>query len=363
MRQLKSKPFEAVFVFIWYALGIFFFSSLPLSAQQNTVDSLHVALRQNTSDSARYSNYIQLGDYFYNTQIYNDSAFFYTEKALAYSHEGTKDQARVFFNLGSIQKSLGNFDEAISNYKKAETIVRSLGIDRIVSSCLNNIGAVHFERGHYDLAIANYRSALEISKARGKGYYIAVDRMNIGEALNRKNDLLGSKKELEMALSILDSLSGEPPALVHFFYSQTLYGLNDLKQSKVHAKEALRLAKNEKNLLSISMISDLLADIAQEEGEYKKALIYAQQFALYRDSISSAKALNEVEKLKLNLALREKQENIDRYKQRGKYLTIIYTLVGGGLILGGIFIMGQLRIRRIQRELREMQCRLLKMKK
>lgn len=360
MQKLKNSSKRGFF--LGSMMVLFLFSTMQTVAQKNRADSLRIAIKQSTSDSAKYTNYVELGDYFYLTQIYNDSAFYYTEKALVYSQEGTVDRARALFNLGSIQKSLGNYDEAIGYYKDSKAILSDLGMDRIVSSCLNNIGAVYFDRGDYNEAIVNYRSALEIAQTHKDGIAIAIDLMNIGEALYRKDELIGSKNELEKALFILDTINEERPTEAHFFYAQTLFGLEDFKESEVHAKIALAFAEKREDLASISMVSNLLSKILQEEGDYEKALFYTQQFALYNDSISSARALNEVEKLKLNLELSEKQENIDRYKERDKYLMIIYALLIGGVLVVGVLIAGLIRIRRMKQEMRDIQLDLLKTK-
>lgn len=354
----KNRHIKAclIVLFFW---GVLF----SLKAQElSKLDSLHSSLSRSVSDSAKYSNYILLGNYFFKTQIYNDSAFYYTRKALELSQEESKARARVLFNLASIQTNAKNYKEAIAYYAQAKDISMELGLVSQVSGCYNNLGAVYFFKGDYDLAIDNYQKSFEIVEKSNNTRGMATSLMNIGEALYKKNDLLESKEVLEKSLALLNTVSSEEPSLAHRFYSQTLLALNKVPEAEENAQKALVYVKKQKDLQSIGQVYKLLSKIYQKKEQYKDALEYSKQYAIYNDSISNATALNEVEKLELNLALKDKQETIDRYTQREQYESIIYILLGVGIFLLGILIAGIFEIRRIKKELLNMQLSLLKTK-
>lgn len=344
---------------VLFLTGVFF----TLKAQQlSQLDSLHSALAQSVSDSAKFYNNLALGNYFYNTQVYNDSAFFYTRKALGLSKNDTEKRARVLFVQASIHNNIGNYDAAIDNFNEVKDIVNDLGLTSVVSYCYNNLGAVYFSKKDYDRAIENYQKSYEIVKGSNDTRMKATCLMNIGESLYEKNDLIASKKVLENSLALLETISENEISFAHLYYAQTLLALDKVQEAESYANEALIFVKERKDLQSITQVYKLLSEISKKKLEHKNALEYAKQFSIYKDSLSTALALNEVDKLELNLAIKDKQVTINRYEQQEKYKSIIYVLLGIGLVLLGILIAGIFQIRRMKKELLKMQLSLLKTK-
>src|SRR6266581_325734 len=64
--------------------------------------------------------------------------------------------ARIYSELGSVYKTLGKKQEALSYYEQALLISREVGDREGEGTTLSNMGALYFEQGHYDVALASF---------------------------------------------------------------------------------------------------------------------------------------------------------------------------------------------------------------
>jgi len=347
--------FSKILTVLLFVLGTSLFGQ-----ELTIIDSLQRQVKLEKTSEAKAKLYNTIGFEYYKTQIYFDSAFFYTEKAyeIAKDHNLEGLQAHSLFNLGSIHSTINEFEASISYYQKARIVIENLGLQGSLNSVLNNIGGAYFELAQYDTAISYYKQALSIAKQLDDPESIGVDYMNIGEAYLKKGQLDESKKNLELALATIESIPFDPPT-VHLFYARTLQALNEVEKAKDEGHKSLELAEQEGDKYYISESSLLLSNLYEAQGDFENAFQYHKQHVTNLNSLNLAKEMNEIEKLKLNFELNKQQETLAYLSQKNKYLNIIFVLIGVGLLLLVVLIFRQRKIVRMTKNIHDIQKRLV----
>ncbi|MBX7080907.1 MAG: protein kinase [Nannocystaceae bacterium] len=115
--------------------------------------------------------------------------------------------------LGSIASARGNYDEAITQYARAERLVTAAYGDQDprLRVFVNNLGVVLLQQGKWDEALVQFERALALGEATlGPEHpYLADYVMNIGNVQLEQRDGRHARVTLERALAIL---SREPEA-------------------------------------------------------------------------------------------------------------------------------------------------------
>lgn len=344
------------FILLLLFAAIFF----PLWGQDASIDSLQKKLNEDLSQEDRVRVLTNIGLRYNNKQVYFDSAFYYTEKAfqLAKQYGLEKMQANTLFNLGVIHNSINDYTTAIFYYEQSKEIIERLGLKSPLANVMNNIGGCYFELYEYDTAIQYYKEALTMSEEQGDLTRVAIDYMNIGEALYKKGDLQGSKLNLEKAIEINSTIDFDP-ATVHLFYGRTLYALGEMEFAKLEGEKALQISEGKGDTRYIAESSELLSKIYAEVNDFEAAYRNERKFHVYSDSLNTAKEQNEIEKLALNLELQENKEQLALVLQKAKYQNIIYLLACFGVLMLVILVFRQRKIVKMTKEIHNIQKRLV----
>ncbi|MEL6812094.1 MAG: tetratricopeptide repeat protein [Bacteroidota bacterium] len=329
---------------------------VPCVGQNRTIDSLRSVLAKEPAAQDKVGIYSAMGNYFIRTQVYHDSAFFYTERAydLAKQEGMAFDEAKALFDLGRIHNFLKDSEKAIAYYKRSLEVTKTLNRPQSLSSVYNNIGGAYFELEQFGDAIEYYEKALDISLTEGDARHIAVDYMNIAEAEYKLGDLYASKKHFELSKRQLDNINWEPSTFF-LFYSRTLFALNDIEAAKVSVDKALSISEEQGDMYMISQSSELRSQIAELEKDYESAIGFYEKHVRFRDSLNTAREVNAIDKLKLNFDLDKAEKELVFMNKRNTSLKIIYILSAAGLLLLLVLISRQRKIIAMTRQMRDAQ--------
>tara|TARA_R110001632_G_scaffold158854_7_gene277023 strand:- start:3363 stop:4508 length:1146 start_codon:yes stop_codon:yes gene_type:complete len=342
-------------------VGLFiFFSS---QAQTPRIDSLRIVLNSITDPVKSASISSDLSEGFFDTRLYPDSAYFYAEKAfkIAQNNGLIRQKARALANLGMVFSQLDKHEEALVNFQNAKTVFQELDDPLSLSVINSSIANVHYEMKQYEVAIGYFQKAIAMSIKEKDSIGMLIDYMNIGETEYKIGRFDASKTHLEYALNLMQKTNATFAA-GHIYYGNTLLALGMVDSASFEGDIALELSEKEGNIKNISEASELLfkANVAQDD--YKSAIGHYERFIVYKDSINAAKELNNIEKLKLNFDLSEKEKELAYVSQKTKYLNVIYILAGFGLVLLIFLISRQRKISRMTRDIHEIQTNLVRNK-
>lgn len=349
MIQSRSILFLLFFIPVFFARG-----------QGHKIDSLKQILEKSHNLQTQCNLLSSIGLEYYHRQIYLDSAFYYSSRAydIAKENKFILEQAKALSVKGNVYNFLGENNKAIETFFETVKLYDLLGDSRRVSGIYNNIGATYFELKQYDLAIDNYNKSLNIARELDDKFSISIAIMNIAETLYVNGDYLAAKDKFEESLLAMRGTSFNPPT-VHLFYARTLKALGDLDLALFHAQESLKIAEKQNDLKYAQESSKLLSEIFEAVPQYDQALIFQKKYNDYSKIINEAKEINELEKQKLNIELKEKDRQLTLAAQKEKYLTVIWVLVILGVLLLILLIHRQVKVTRMTKSILDVQKRLV----
>ncbi|WP_205860359.1 tetratricopeptide repeat protein [Polaribacter sp. 11A2H] len=218
------------------------------------------------------SAYKHLGEY--------PKAIDYFMQCLSYS-EKTNDkiqEANAYQNIATLYLLQKEYKKSAENLDRAANLYRELGDDDGVLTTLFNFANILKEEGKFDQARRHYKTILDYREREGNKAVIAYVNINLSQMLVEEERCGEAVIALKKTLALLKELK---------FHSDIAIVLNDLGlcEAKLgHKKEAINYFKEalsigDKQSLSVykSDIYKNLAQLYEEEKNFKKALEFYQK--------------------------------------------------------------------------------------
>lgn len=270
-----------------------------------------IEIRQQINDfNGIANNYLNIG-VLYTDQGKFDLAIDSYLKALKLKEElgDKKGIAHCYNNIGNLHAEQNSFEKAIDYYLKALKIRENIDDKVGISGCYTNIGVIYSELDQHDKALEYYQKAIPIYTELSDYSGLADNYNNMGIVYRNKGEFFKAmeflKKTLEIREKINDSHGLATVTLnIALTYSDmsSMVGKEKsaeyLKLSLNHGLDALQLAKKIGSVTLQKGIVDVLVTSYKLNGDYVKALEYAQLSMDIRDSLykeDKAKALAEME--------------------------------------------------------------------
>lgn len=332
------------------------FSAISVFGQQKVVDSLRQQLRTTETLEEKAKLFGDMAKAFINTQVYNDSSYFYNNKSyeIALDIENSELEGRALFNFGMIYNNLGDYDLSLSYYLKALPFYEGTS-NYINQSIINSsVAALYYNKEEYQKSKIYFEKAIRFSEIEEDAVGLLIDYVNLSEVTYMLNDFPKAKEHIEHALSISKKTAVEFPQ-IYIIHGTILFQFDSLVRSKEEALKGIKMAKEDSDISSVVEASNLLYKIASKSKNYKEAIAYLETYKKYDDSLNRAKELNEIEKLKLNFELKKKEETLTYMSQQNKYQYIIYGLGFTGLGLLVLLVFRQLKISRMTEDMHKIQ--------
>ena len=198
--------------------------------------------------------------------------------------EGTQDH-NVFFNLATICRMQGRFDELI------KLLLQILDLNPNFPKAHNNMGVAHQEQGDLTAAIASYNSALRLDPNYPEAHF------NLGNAVQEQGDLTAAIASYNSALRLKLKLKLKLNYLeVHWNSSLTMvlgcdykngweeYEWRTKRQQKPIMPHAMPKCNKWRSNVALNQPSQLLLVTEQGLGDTRQLMRYAT--ALRNEGIS-----------------------------------------------------------------------------
>ncbi len=333
-----------------------FISSFFITAQNKTIDSLHVQLKNANSDILRSKLLNNLAsEYSANNPKLMLS---YANKALSLSSKiGFKiEQGNAYHYIGNANVIFGNYSNALDNFLKAQHIFENeisfksneIELQNGLARAYGSIGFVFMQQSNYSKALSFNFKALKIFQKTNNIIKQAVIYNNIGVIYKSQGDFFKSLSYYEKCLSIQEKLNDKnigttnnniglvylnlkdfpkgleyfnksknyfdkypnPYGLAELFYNYGLYYkiVNQNEKAIDYSKKALDFFTIVENKFMIADSYALLGTIYFEQNNNKLALEYISK------ALNIAKELNVLDKIqsfeKSLSEIYEKQNNL-----------------------------------------------------
>ncbi|MEJ1237549.1 tetratricopeptide repeat protein [Chryseolinea sp. T2] len=194
--------------------------------------------------------------------------------------------ASCYLNLGNAYRELEDEVKAIQNYNAALYIYEMNGDDASAALALGYVGNIYKERGEEELALSNYYKSLALHRKNDFREDILIDLNNIGEVMIAAGDYNEAVPYLMESLSIsrdIDSQTGIIAATYNLAVVDIANGDNSFALTKF--EDVLRRARAVNSASDIRNANRRLAEVYERSGRLEQALFYRKQYDAWKDSV------------------------------------------------------------------------------
>ncbi|PWJ44035.1 SpoIIE family protein phosphatase [Sediminitomix flava] len=240
-------------------------------------------------------------------------AFHYHNDALKYFRavNHLKGQANTLHSLSFIYSSQKDYKKALECDLQTRRLYQKLKDKKRESIATSNIGDNFYLLLQYDSALHYSHLGLKLAQEVGKERLSYYNLGNIGLSHLKLQNLDSAYLYLNQAIEGLDKYKDN---YALSFYTVGLGEYHLLKKNYTEAEtwtiKGLALAE-ESNLLEQELdASKALAEVYQHLGNYEKAFQFEKQANLFQDSLLNLEKLQELERLKVQQELEQKDHEI-----------------------------------------------------
>ncbi|MBO5346086.1 MAG: hypothetical protein J6A44_04165 [Paludibacteraceae bacterium] len=351
--------------------------SIPEEKQfKEKIDSLLITNNPNILKSS-----YEYGIYLHNTGQQAKAIEFYTILAKHYQNkknptiEDYKNLILCYIPLGAAFEETGLKNTAMNYYITGLKIAESHDLQTHRAMLLNNIGVIYFGINEYNLASDYFSEASVINLKHQRNHELFINYNNLAEVYLKTNNL---SKSMDYSLKALQYLKEEDDAAMYYMMHTnigTLYALRNeypmaisyLKNSIKHQKElgltsylitsylsladvynkinlldsanyiasqALKLAKENKNISLQNQTLLLQSKLAKENKNYAQSLFLLEEANLLNDSIQRLDNRKKMDDWETIYELGKKDSLNNSIISKWEPQTIIYFM----LCINAIFI-------------------------
>ena len=275
---------------------------LPIlaTAQRSSLDDLKHQLANSQNDSDRYKINGRLSDFYIERKI--DSALFFMEQCALLARKNNKklNEAASLCAKGLCLRHLGRYSEALQNYLAGFEIVQNAKSEKdfwqlplwmfapdktASSSRLIVIGNLHMQManlfirtGNNDLCIYHFAEAEKIGKATQSNYFLYYLYATMGIAYKNLNKLDSAAIIVQNGLSLSKQFGYKGNVSRLLTYTGEIhFAEGNIDGARRYYHEALRLAYEENNFVSLVMIYFGLTKSFMVQHEKDSSLFYAKK--------------------------------------------------------------------------------------
>lgn len=279
------------------------------SSQVNTATLLKQADAQKESNPALALNYVQ------------------EALAISTAKRDNLTEAKCYVLLGEINETIGEWNLALENYKRAHEIL-STGYSKTTEyrETLHGLGGVYLNLGRYDEALRNYQELISLLRSGAEKAERQLDLSEVYYQMGNYNEALKATQEIEYSPKIVNTsfetrLQNQQAKIYarlnELDKTQDLY-LNSLNQSRGNVIDPQQQQ-------SIRNTKDEIADVLRSQKKYDEEITLRTQSIEYN---LESKNFEEVarDKVAISETLAAKGENDASLKELEEAVGIAETL-------------------------------------
>ena len=227
-----------------YLLLLILALSVPLKAQDKTIDSLKLALKNAKNDTSRCNILSILAETAGDEEwpIFNETLYNLSEKNLLKDDQNTfylKYRASSLNNKGVLAQVEGDISKALNFFNDALTIYERLGMNDAVASSINNVASIYFNLGENEKSLAYFKKGLRIHRVSNNKKGMADCLNNIAFQIAHQGDIPHAINYFNEALAMYEQIKdrkGEANVInnIAVIYNNQ----NDLKNALIYYKKS-----------------------------------------------------------------------------------------------------------------------------
>jgi serine phosphatase RsbU (regulator of sigma subunit) len=226
-------------------------------------------------------------------------------------------------NMANIYSTMEDYKQAIIYNEKSLVLRQQLNDKPGIASCFGNLGLIYKSTNDIPNAILKHNKALQIAKDIGDKWLQSIANNNLGELYNmaRKYDLALKHNQLaySLALAVQNTRSS---AYALFGIAHALFMLNKPNEALVHALKAYKISQSLGDNKLLMSISELIANIYGNKGDYTKAFYYQSAHIALHDSLMNENVVRKItnQRNQFEFEKKHQQSLLEREKQKNEFL-------------------------------------------
>ncbi len=357
-----------------------YFTDCEAEIPENYEDYLLTFLSSYTNDSLECLAYNLLSEYY--SAIDNDLSEKYADSAILSSKHFGSDYnlSMAYRNKGLSFYKRGEFENAVSEYLKAEEIAKKQKNYRLLYSVYNDMGMIYSDysnqkvaRKYYDLAIENaqicgnkdWMAELLVNKANSfyadENYDLILQyydsALNAATNINTKiaiyNNIAylqyytGKTSEAHITYNtLIDLLEDNSDNYTYVLVLNNIISINILENKLDEAQKQLAIVDSISKANSYSDVRTFMYqnyhDLYVKLGNYEMSCYYLEEYISLNDSIYSfefAQELSNIENKHLQEKAEMEMQQRDEQIKHQKYVNRILAFVIGGIVIFVVVIL------------------------
>ncbi len=272
-----------------------------------------------------------------------------------YDASGEKEYlSRAFYYRGVSQYEAHEYDAAINNLKRGETIAESLGDDELLSKYYESLYGVNHDAGYNEMSLKYARLFLALAEKMRNYDYMARANTHIAAFCEHNNDKEGAIKCINNCISFIDSLNNYSKSLILVNIAGIYFNQGNMEKAADYVEQSLELyefpeafhilahiyIKQGKDVegskyiqwalynadvnLRRSILNNLMK-LSVQQDNYKDAYRYSKELRQLTDSIAST--TNNAQIVELQLKYDKSVIESSHYKRITYFLAILIILI------------------------------------
>jgi two-component system NarL family sensor kinase len=274
----------------------------------------------------------QIGESFYFKGNYNEAAaYFYGSIKIFEELNSRQNLANSYNALAKLYRKTRDLTRSLKNYDEAMSIFKELNDSAGIAMINNESGVVFEYEGNYKQAAEHYATSLKIDEKRKDTVGICYALSNLAGVYTIQNNFKVAEEYLQRSLTFRKELNDALSLALNY---------SDLGNTYFSAKQFIKakLYIDTSNSIAFSMgypelrgnNFDLLAKIAEGQGEYQKALSYNKLKTSINDSIYNIEKTKKIEELNTRYETEKKERTIQEQKS---HIVLQNTILIAAIIL------------------------------
>ena len=224
--------------------------------------------------------------------------------------------SKAYDILGSINRSLRNFESSEEFLEKSLAIRQSFGDSAGIGNSYLNLGNLYFEAGKVDSSLIYFQKSKAILESTGDELRLAVLLMNMGvvayESDKTEKSIDYYKESLEYFISLEDDYH---TAIVHHNIANSSFELSREKEALYHYNQAVEFAKKIEAKGLLKTFYKNLAISYKQLNQFEKSVEYFELYDQLSEEIFSEELDNTLAEWQVKLETAEKDKEIAIFKK------------------------------------------------
>lgn len=314
------------------------------SPEKKLMLSLKLIEKASILDSVSYifSGYLQKGNSFRLKSDLTKALESYFKAAKIAADEKLKhEQGTINIVIADIYSIMGDHNNAVYYYNISIGILKIEKDSINIASAQLNLGDEYFNQNKLDSALFYFNESERIFQALKSDIGIAYNLGNVGLVYAKKGEHEKAETNLNDAIEVLNTLGDHYPICVYLDAMSAIYAeRGENKKALDYASRSLHLAQKYGLKEQISDANLNISGIYEKEGNIPESFKYYKNHIIYKDSVSSIKAVQQMANVRTTFEVSQKQIEVDLLNQQKRTQKIIVIAIGIALFLIGILALG-----------------------